>query len=73
MEAYEFQTAVNDGIINIPIEYKTKISNWVRVILISENPAEQSKVHAVKTNSSFHAMKLDTSDFVFDREEANER
>jgi hypothetical protein len=69
MMAYEFQAAVNDGIIHIPKQYRNMISSKVKVILLSENPTEQSK-HIKPT---FNAMKLDTRGFVFNREEANER
>lgn len=37
MEAYEFQTAVNDGIINIPAEYRNKLSGKIKVILLSND------------------------------------
>ena len=70
MMAYEFQAAVSDGVINIPVEYRNKISKKVKVILLSEEPVEQSKT---KKKFNFNAMKLDTKGFVFDREEANER
>ena len=40
MTAYEFQTAVCDGIINIPAEYKNKIKNKVRVIVLSNESIE---------------------------------
>ncbi|MCL2344039.1 MAG: hypothetical protein FWC62_09140 [Firmicutes bacterium] len=73
MEAYEFQTAVNDGIIRIPAEYRNKVSNRVKVILLSEKPTEQSKGPSDKAEPTFSAMKLDTRGFVFNREEANER
>ena len=67
MLAYEFQTAVNDGIIYIPDEYKNKLSKKVKVILLSEEPVEKKK------KAMFKAMKLDTQGFIFNREEANER
>ena len=70
MMAYEFQAAVNDGIIRIPSEYKNKISKMVKVILLSE---ESTKKLNNEKKSIFTAMKLDTRGFVFNREEANER
>ena len=34
--AYEFKTAVSDGIIHIPVEYRNKFKGEIKVILISE-------------------------------------
>jgi hypothetical protein len=36
MEAIEFRTKIKNGIIQIPKKYKKKISNPVKVIIISE-------------------------------------
>jgi hypothetical protein len=36
MEAIEFRTKIKNGIIQIPKKYKQKISNPVKVIIISE-------------------------------------
>jgi hypothetical protein len=73
MEAYEFQTEVSDGIIHIPNEYKNRVADNVRVILLIDKPSAQSS-HLIDTKKpTFSAMKLDTRGFIFDREEANER
>ena len=69
MMAYEFKTSVNNGIINIPVEYRNKISNKVKVILLSDEPIKNK----AKKKIMFNAMKLDTRGFVFNREDANER
>ena len=69
MRAYEFQTAVNNGIIHIPVEYRSKISSKVKVILLSEEPIKKTNEEKIM----FNAMKLDTRGFIFNREEANER
>ena len=37
---YEFQATVSDGVISIPVEYRSKIANKVRVILVSEEEPE---------------------------------
>lgn len=42
MMAYEFQAIVNDGVINIPAEYRNRIASRVKVILLSEEPIEKS-------------------------------
>ena len=36
MEAIEFRTKIKNGVIQIPKKYKQKISNPVKVIIISE-------------------------------------
>jgi hypothetical protein len=70
MQAYEFSAAVHDGMIRIPEQYQGELlSPVVRVILLS-NPAAPN-VDA--SNEKFTAMKLQTKEFTFNREEANER
>jgi hypothetical protein len=69
MMPYEFETAVMDGIIRIPVEYKNKIKGKVKVILLSEDV--EKNVAAKKF--SFPYFAVDTTNYVFDREEANER
>ena len=67
MQAYEFSTVVDGGIIQIPEEYKGKISSPVKVIILSEGIKDNS--HGKK----FSAIKLKTKNYKFNREEANER
>ncbi|MDR0306239.1 MAG: hypothetical protein LBI42_05285 [Chitinispirillales bacterium] len=69
MTAYEFRASVSGGVITIPAEYRNKISNQVKVIILSEEPENQADNKKV----IFKAMKLDTRGFVFNREDANER
>ena len=69
MIPYEFETAVRDGIIRIPVEYKNKVKGKVKVILL---PGEVDKNAAAK-KFSFPYFAVDTTNYVFDREEANER
>lgn len=71
MESYEFNTSLSDGIIRIPIEFHEKIfknAKNVKVIII---PEADEKVSAKK--SFFPYFAVDTTGYVFDREEANER
>ncbi|WP_157278942.1 MULTISPECIES: hypothetical protein [Proteiniphilum] len=68
MQAIEFNSFVRDGAIPIPEQYRTKITSAVRVIVFSEDNAQHDR-----KRKRFTAMKLRTKDFVFNREEANER
>ena len=72
MESYEFKTSLNDGIIRIPIELREKIyknAKNIKVILIPE--VDEEEINTKK--SSFPYFAVDTTGYVFDREEANER
>ena len=68
MEAYEFHTALNDNVIRIPVEYRNKFSGKVRVILMQEKQEKSNK-----KKSAFPYFAIDTTGYVFNREEANER
>lgn len=69
MAVYEFQTAVNDGIINIPAEYRDKILGKIKVILVSEENDNEKTLKKLM----FPYFAVDTTGYIFDREEANER
>jgi hypothetical protein len=71
MQAYEFNTIVQEGMIRIPEQYQDKLlsPSSVRVILLSN--ATESNISP--GNKKFTAMKLHTKGFTFNREEANER
>lgn len=69
MLAYEFQTSINDGVINIPDEYREKLSKRVKVIIY---PEDQENKAPRTSESYFTAISLDTIGFKFDRDEANE-
>lgn len=73
MLAYEFQAAVNDGIIYIPAEYKNKVADKVKVIILSEETIERSDDNKNNKKASFPYFAVDTTGYFFDREEANER
>ena len=72
MRTYEFQAALTDGIIRIPDEYQNKLCGKVRVILIQED-AGLNKTTGKDAESSFPYFAVDTTGYVFNREEANER
>ena len=69
MMPYEFETAVRNGVIRIPVEYKNKVKGKVRVILLPEDVDKNAEAKQF----SFPYFAVDTTNYVFDREEANER
>ena len=69
MQAYEFSTVVQNGVIHIPEQYHNRNLSSVRVIILSNTPSYFS----VKSSKKFSAIRLKTKGFEFDREEANER
>jgi hypothetical protein len=78
MQAYEFNTAVEDpGIIRIPEEYLKEISSTIKVIIFTKN--DRTNVPGTLASEpqpkkkTFKAMKIHTQGFKFNREEANER
>ena len=50
MYAVEFQTMITDGKIEIPIEYKAKLINSVRVIVLME---EKNIIPVVLSNNYY--------------------
>ncbi|MCL1911260.1 MAG: hypothetical protein FWG13_03545 [Leptospirales bacterium] len=68
MQAVEFESIINDGIIRIPDEIKNQVGRQVKVILLSKDTAKFQK--KAKT---FSAISITTKGFVFDRNEANAR
>jgi len=68
MQAVEFESIIDDGIIRIPDEIKNQVGKQVKVILLSKDT-----VKIQKKAKTFSAISIDTKGFVFDREEANAR
>jgi len=66
MQTYEFDTTVNDGVIQIPDEYKNKIGFRIKVMIMNDEPIAEDY------NSLFPPV-ADTTTWKFDREEANGR
>ena len=74
MEVYKFQTDLIDGIIKIPPEYSNKLFGKVKVILIKDNVSAKSTDGAgCVSETSFPYFAVDTTGYVFNREDANER
>ena len=76
-QTIQFETVVEKGIIRIPDEYVKVISAAVTVTLA---PLSKPKIKTgsnakagTLSSENFKALKIDTTNFKFDREEANER
>ena len=76
-QAIQFETVIESGVIRVPEQYVKSIPASV-VVTIS--PASEpflvkgSKSKAgMLSDDNFRAMKIDTRNWKFDREEANER
>ena len=65
MQAFEFNSIVEEGNIRIPERYIERIVSPVRVIILSQD----NTIPNGKRN--FSAMSLDTKGFKFDRDDAN--
>ena len=68
MQAVEFESTIDNGIIRIPDKVKNQIGKQVKVILLS-----QETVKLQKKSKPFSAISINTKNFVFDRDEANVR
>ena len=69
MQAYEFNTVVQNGVIHIPKQFQDRHLSSVRVILLSNTVSHFPE----KNIKRFSAMRFKTNGFKFNREEANER
>jgi hypothetical protein len=71
MQAVEFETRVENGVIPIPYQYKDTFSDNVRVIVLTEEGISREPVKQKK--KELHYIGIDMTGYKFDREEANER
>jgi len=68
MQAIEFETQIHNGIIELPSQFRLwKDCSAKVIVLIEENDI------LLKDPYAFDAVSLNTKDFRFNREEANER
>ena len=67
MQAFEFNSTVEGGIIKIPDKYLDQIISPVKVIVLTQDN------HYPVYKKKFKAMSLDTRSFKFNRDKANER
>jgi hypothetical protein len=77
MNAIEFKTFAQNGILKIPDEYVGWYNKTLRVILLPEATEAESTAKkfpsAEEIKAFFAAKKLDLRNYKFDREEANAR
>jgi hypothetical protein len=69
MQAIEFDSVIENGIIRVPEQYREIISSPVRGIVLTDEVIS----HSERKKVSFDAISIDTKGFKFDREEANAR
>ena len=67
MQAFEFNSIVEDGLIRIPDRYLEQIVSPVKVIILTQD------FSASVRKKKFSAMSLDTRGYSFNRDEANAR
>jgi len=72
MQAYEFYATPENGSIKIPEKYRDKITSGVKVILLEEKFIGKEANTRHKSNLLL-TPTLNTKDWKFSREEANER
>jgi hypothetical protein len=71
MQTFEFQVKPHNGMINLPSQFQQWDEKQVRIILLIE---EIDSAHQIqKDRYAFDAVSLNTKEFHFNREEANER
>ena len=75
MQAYEFLAKPQDGVIHIPEEFRSRITSSVRVIILESvsNSFDHEKAATDRKSDLLLAPTLDTVDWKFNRDEANER
>jgi len=71
MQAVEFDSYVDNGVINIPLQYQKEVSREVRVILLSKGVSINNTSKNYKKN--IYSLAVDMTGFKFDRNEINER
>jgi hypothetical protein len=75
MNAIQFESIIEGGVIRIPAQYMGKLPDSVKVTLVpTENMRNKfnpkARAGALSPND-FSALKIDTRGWKFDREEAN--
>jgi hypothetical protein len=73
MQAYEFYVTPKDGVITMPEQYASKITNRIKVILLLEQTSDILDADERKRTDFLSPISIDTRGWVFDKEEANER
>jgi hypothetical protein len=72
MQAYEFITKPQDGIIHIPEEYRNRITSKVKVIILEKTSYDlEEKPFATRRSDLLLSPSINTDGWTFSREEAN--
>ena len=66
MQTYEFHTTTENGLIRIPDEFRDKVGTNIKVTIVNE------ELFNINWNTLFPPL-IDTKNWKFNREEANER
>jgi hypothetical protein len=69
MQACEFTSVIDNGVIRLPEQYRNTVPSAVKIIMLFDD----TKVSVTTPKKKFSAIKLKTKGFKFDREAANER
>ena len=67
MYTFKFEAEVRNGVINIPENYLSHLDDKVKVIIMTEDINNQIMT------SNFNSISINTKEFKFEREVANER
>jgi hypothetical protein len=67
MQAVEFESFVENGVIPIPVEYRNSVAESVKVIVLNKEPVKIVK------KSKIYSIGVDMTGYKFNRDEANER
>jgi hypothetical protein len=73
MQACEFNSVIDNGIIRLPEQYRNTIPSSVKIIVLFDDVKVSVAAPVAIPKKKFSAIKLKTKGFKFDREEANER
>jgi len=77
VQAYEFYAIPENGVIVIPEQYRDKITNGVKVILLEESSLKFQKLNKEaeirRKSDALLPPTMGTKDWKFSREDANER
>ena len=72
MQAVEFDSYVENGVITIPLQYQMAIPRSVRVIVL---PIEETPIAPPNTinKKKLYSLEVDMTGFIFNRDKINER
>ncbi|GBU24557.1 hypothetical protein R83H12_01191 [Fibrobacteria bacterium R8-3-H12] len=77
MQAVEFETEIVNDTISIPQEYRGSLPRKARIIIMDNIFSSPYIIRTKKKNTvaanDFESIKIETNNFKFNRDEANER